>query len=340
MLDQRTRIRPRRPPEGEGRRGWPLATSVALVAIAVGNGACRSRPRETTTTDGASPLAKADQATDAGAGASAAVDLGPMASGIPVPAARVDAERNPRHLPPFSGPTGAVEGVVRVSGDPAPKLAVQIPFVCGEAYATHGKAFREGNGRTLGDVMVAVTQYDGFVPPSSDVYPVTIRGCAYDKRTLALTYGQRIEVQNADATQSFLPTLIGADLPAQNVAMPRGDPVKLYPLQVGHYALTDGMKRTWMYGDVFVLHYATHTVTGLDGHYRIAGVPAGKVKVSAYLPAIDAGLHPEVGVEKSTVERELEIKPGETVQADFVIPYKAPKLAPPRAPRPSEPTIR
>jgi hypothetical protein len=234
-----------------------------------------------------------------------------------------------------------VEGVVHVSGDPAPKLPVEIPFACGEAYATHGKVFREGNGRTLADVMVAVTEYDGFVPPSGDVVPVTIRGCAYDKRTIALTYGQRIEVQNADSAQSFLPTLLGADLPAKNVAIPRGDPVKLYPLRVGHYALADGLNRTWMYADVFVLRYATHTVTGLDGHYRIAGVPAGKVKVSAYLPAIDAALHPEVGFEKSSVEVEVEVKPGETARADFVMPYKAPKpAAPQRFPRSTAPNIR
>jgi hypothetical protein len=256
-----------------------------------------------------------------------------------VPVATIDAVLNPRHLPAYAGASGSVAGVVRVSGDPPPKRALQIPFVCGEAYATYGKAFREGNGRTLGDVLVAVTEYDAFVPASSDVQPVTIHGCAYNKRTYALTYGQRIEVSNVDPRETFVPALVGADLPAQIVAMPHGDPVKLYPLRAGHYALADGMNRTWMYADVFVLAYPTHGVTDLDGRYRIDGIPVGKVKVSAYLPVIDAGLHPDVGVKKPLAEREIEIKAGETAPADFVIAYKEPKPAP-KPPRPTGPLIR
>jgi hypothetical protein len=233
-----------------------------------------------------------------------------------------------------------VEGVVRVSGDPPPKKPLDIPFACGEAYATYGKAFREGNGRTLGDVLVAVTEYEGFVPPATDAVPVTIHGCAFDKRMLALTYGQRIEVQNSDAAQFFLPTLLGSEMPAQIVAVPRGDPVKLYPLKVGHYVLADGMNRDWMYADVFVLRYATHAVTGLDGHFRIAGIPVGKAKVSAYLPAADVVLHPEVGIQNPTVERQVEIKADQPTVINFVIPYKAPKRAPEKPARPEGPIIR
>jgi hypothetical protein len=123
--------------------------------------------------------------------------------------------------------------------------------------------------------------------------------------------------------------------------MPRGDAVKLYPTDVGHYALADGMKRTWMYADVFVMRYPTHAVTGLDGRYRVEGVPVGKVKVSAYLPAIDRDLHPDVGVAESSVEREVEVKAGETTQADFVIAYKQPKPAKTKPlPAPTGPIIR
>jgi hypothetical protein len=248
-----------------------------------------------------------------------------MAKGVPLPAAVVEEALNPHQAPAYSGPTGSVEGVVHVSGDQAPKRALDIPFACGEAYATYGKAFREGNGRTLADVLVAVTAYDGYIPPRGEVAPVTIHGCAFDKRTIVLEYGQHIEVSNLDTSQYFLPTLLGAEHPAQIVAVPRGDAVRLYPLRVGHYVLADGMDRTWMYADVFVLKYATHAVTGLDGHFRVSGLPVGKAKVSAYLPAIDAALHPDFGIANPTVEREVEIKADKPTIVDFVLPYKTPK---------------
>jgi len=322
---------------------------LAATVFALAGAACRSHSQPAPTKAGAAEggAAMALAASDASSDAFLArfppievVDSGPTASGIPLPAASVEAAINPTHAPPYSGPTGTIEGVVHVSGDQAPKRVLSIPFECGEAYATYGKAFREGNGRTLADVMVAVTQYQGFVPAASDVYPVTIHGCAYDKRTLALAFGQRIEVRNADAAQLFLPVLVGADLAAQNMAVPKGDAVRLYPLKIGHYVLADGMERTWMYADVFVVRYATHTVTGLDGHYRLTGIPVGKVKVSAYLPAIDVGLHPDVGTQNPSVEHEVEVKVGETSKLDFVIPYKAPKAPPKSVSRPEGAVIR
>lgn len=268
-------------------------------------------------------------------------DAGPISSAIPVPVAKIESVINPAHKPPYAGPKGNVEGVVRVTGDAPPKRNITIPFDCGEAYATYGKVFREGNDRTLADAMVAVTGYEGYIPAAGDVYPISIHGCAYDRRTLVLTYGQRIEVTNRDPKQSYLPQLEGSRAPAQLIAMPKGDPVRLYPFEVGHYALKEGMKGgAWMYADVFVLQYSTHAVTGLDGRYRISGVPAGKVKVSVYLPSIDIELHPDTGTASSSVEREVEIKDGETTQLDIEFPYKVPKAPPKPKPGPTAPIIK
>ncbi|MET0592655.1 MAG: hypothetical protein ABW133_08150, partial [Polyangiaceae bacterium] len=191
------------------------------------------------------------------------------------------------------------------------------------------------NDHTLADAMVAVTGYEGYIPPQADAYPVSIRGCAYDRRTVVLTYGQRIEVTNRDTKHSYLPQLEGGNSPAQLIAMPKGDPVKLYPLEVGHYALREGMKSTaWMYADIYVLQYSTHAVTGLDGRYRISGIPAGKVKVSVYLPSVDSELHPDTGIPISSLDKEVEIKDGETTKLDIEFPYKVPKT-PPAKPKPA-----
>jgi hypothetical protein len=190
-------------------------------------------------------------------------------------------------------------------------------------------------------VLVAVTGYTGFVPARGDALPVKIHGCAYDHRTLVLTYGQRIEVSNTDPKETFLPTLEGAISPAQMVAVPGGDSVKLYPTEVGHYALREGTNHNWMEADVFVLRYPTAVVTDLTGRYRIAGIPVGKVKISVYVPPIDAQLHPDVGIARPTEDREVDVVAGETVQADFVLAYKAPKNPPkPKLQSPARPLIK
>jgi hypothetical protein len=318
------------------------ATWVVVLATAVGG--CKTQGGATTGPEDAGAEASTVSGHYIEAGPFVALrvpgDSGPAASGIPVPASKVESTVNPKNLAPYAGPSGTIEGVVTATGDAPARRDLAIPFACGEASATYGKAFREGTGRTVADALVAVTGYEGYVPASGDVLAVKIHGCAYDRRTLAVTYGQHLEVFNTDPKETFLPVLEGAHLPASMAAIPHGDGVNLYPLEVGHYQLREDAAHPWMLADVFVLRYPTHTVTGLDGHYRITGIPAGKVKVSMYLPVIDAQLHPDVGIPNPTQEREVEVKAGETTKVDFSLAYKVPKPVPKPKVDPNRPIIK
>lgn len=249
------------------------------------------------------------------------IDAGPLAKAIPVPAASVEKEVNPRQLPPYTGPTGVVEGEVRVQGDPVAKTPVAANEACADAHSFYGKAFREGEGRTLADALVAVTEYDGYVPAQGEAVNAKIVGCSFDRRTYAVTFGQRLDVFNLNAKLSFIPDLKGANLLAQMVAVPRGDAVKLPPTSPGYYELQDEMAHPYMRAAVYVVRFSTHAVTGLDGHFRIAGIPVGKVKVSALHPAMD-----------KAVDEKIEVKAGETTKVKLVLRYKTP----PKTPEPSE----
>lgn len=198
----------------------------------------------------------------------------PSASGEPKP-------------PPYSGPTGALTGTVRIKGDPPPETPHKYPKECeGEAGAVYGKLFRVGKDHQLADALVAVSKYQGYVPPKEAAIRVTIKNCAYSTRTIAMTDGQHLEVRNVDDdTTTYLPWLDGARMPAGIVATPHGDPVKLYTRGYSRYWLRDQMGRTFMVAHVFHFHFSTTAVTGLDGKYAIEGVPLGKVDVSAMLPS-------------------------------------------------------
>ena len=128
---------------------------------------------------------------------------------VPVPRDRVLAMLNPSGLPAYDGPRGSGEGVVDVDGEP-PARRTGLDFrTCPAGERTHGATYREttldGGRRVLADAVVALTGYKGFVPESREAVRLVARDCAYEQRTVTLTFGQRLEVVNASRRASSPP---------------------------------------------------------------------------------------------------------------------------------------
>ncbi|HVZ32729.1 MAG TPA: hypothetical protein VG963_09905 [Polyangiaceae bacterium] len=219
---------------------------------------------------------------------------------------------NPKNLPVYSGPIGAVQGVVHVTGDPSPIAAdrlAKLPAAgCAGAQEMLRHVFREGPGRTLGDVLVTVTEYPGFVPPREEGVRVEIKGCAFDSNVVAMAFGQHLEVFNLDA-QGYVPRIVGPHSYALRVALPGGSPVPLFVPQPGHYFLVDETHE-YMRADLFVLSYPTFEVTRLDGRFEIKGIPTGDVKVTAFSPALG-----------KVSEQRVKIQAGVTAQLSFDLAF-------------------
>ena len=233
--------------------------------------------------------------------------------GIPVDAGIVKAVVDPAGAGPHSGPTATVFGTVTISGDPAPTLndvIAQIPEECQSSKQYWGKLFREGKGRALADVLVAVTGYKGYVPAPGVAVPVSAERCKFDTRTIAVTFGQRIDVTSKD-DRTYIPNLIGANQQAMLVAIPKGEAVGVYPLRPGHYELADA-GFPFMRADVFTLKYATHDVTDLKGHYTVGRIPPGTVTVSAFLPVTGA-----------TQQKKVTLAPNSSKRLDFTLAFDA-----------------
>jgi hypothetical protein len=209
---------------------------------------------------------------------------------------------NPKGLPVYSGPVGALSGVVKISGDEPPLVPEMVSKLdnlpqgaCPRAHELHRKLYRQGVDRTLADVLVTVTEYQGFLPARGDSVRVEAKGCAFDARILAMTFGQHFDVFNLD-NQGYMPRLIGTPSYALRVALPGGPPVPVFAPKPGQYMLVE-QTREYMRSDVFVLNYPTFDVTGLDGKFSIAGIPVGKVKVTAFSPALGKVVEQSVEVE-------------------------------------------
>jgi hypothetical protein len=240
----------------------------------------------------------------------------------PIPSGYVEAALNPGHEKAYSGPIGSVRGVVHVAGDPAPELPEVLASIaksrdkCEASRAFYGKLFREGPGRELADVLVAVTNYKGFVPPQGDAKLVTARGCTFESRTVAMTFGQRLEVKNR-GSEAVVPALSGTPQAALVVAFPGGDSVKLFPTHPGEFVLQD-QTHPFATANVFVLKYPTTVVTGIDGTFEIKDIPAGDVVVSALLPAT-----------QGRASSPIKVVAGEVTKVDLTIHFDASKAAAP-----------
>jgi hypothetical protein len=236
----------------------------------------------------------------------------------------VDAVVNPEHLPAYTGPTGSVEGTILVIGPSSPDVKIDSKQ-CPAALDFYGKLFREGtpaapNGpRPLSDSVVIAVGYSGYyIPERHPAKQVVITSeCAYPARTITMTFGQRLEVSN-QTKNPFAPMVDVEASPAVMMAAPlgMGDPIRIYPRHPGHSAMGDLMQ-PFVHQDLYVLRYPLHTVSDADGHYRIDGVPVGKMSIRA--------LHPTVA---SEAQAPVEIVANVVAKQDLTLEY-APKAQKP-----------
>jgi hypothetical protein len=198
---------------------------------------------------------------------------------------------------------------------------------CPSALDAYGKLFRDGKTdkpggpRSLADAVVVAVGYTGFsMPEKGDAVHLAIQpDCSYGPRTVAITYGQRLEITNKTGLL-FGPYVDEVFALAVMVAPPHenGEPVKIYPTKAGHFLLKDQME-PFVQEDLYVFRHPLHAVTDLSGHYRIDGLPVGHLEIGASHPAFEGGASSPVDVVAGvvqTVDLTLTYKPAAKAVAD------------------------
>jgi hypothetical protein len=250
---------------------------------------------------------------------------------------------NPSNLPPYTGPTGSVEGTVTIEGPAAPALPVDSSK-CAAALDTYGKLFRDGTPakpggpRPLADAVVVVVpaadagnaQY--YVPEKNEAVSITVgASCGYPSRTIAITFGQRMEITN-QSLLLFAPLIDNISTPAVMVAPPRGngEPIKIYPQRAGHFTMTDRLE-SFVHEDLYVFRHPLHAVTDRNGHFRIDGVPVASQRLGVFHPGANAQAEVTVDV-KADVSTRTDVNlvykpaapPPKTASSEVIPPWKLP----------------
>lgn len=221
----------------------------------------------------------------------------------------------------YTGPTGAVEGTIFVKGDPPiDREFVKLPAGCEDAPKIHAPIYRAGAKHELADTLVAAIGYAGFVRPSRQDKVVTIKNCSIEPTVIDLSLGQRLMVGNDDK-MPYMPQLPGKAPPVRRLSLQGQSPVPMFLTYPGAYGMT------WLAGAlpgsdvpsvlVFVLPNAIHTVTQLDGKFRLTGIPVGKVRITASHFGMDEAF------------KDLEVKADAETKLELTLTYKRPAEAAP-----------
>ncbi len=213
--------------------------------------------------------------------------------------------------------TGAITGHLRFRGTKPPPRHVQVTSDA-TCVAAHPDGLDvedvRGDDGMLADAFVWITRGLGdrvFAVPETPVV-VDQRGCVFEPRVVGAQAGQRIEFVNSDDT---LHNVHGT--PATSAAWNFGLGVRgaRRAITIPHPEVPVGVQcdvHPWMRAALGIVEHPYFAVTGLDGAFTLARVPAGQYTLAAW--------HPRLGKR----QQEIEVVTSTTTKIELTFAPRAP----------------
>jgi len=203
---------------------------------------------------------------------------------------------------------GSISGTVKLNGPkpaPAPHEVTADKEHCGGKIENESCVVADG-----GLLKNAVVTLEGVadMPPAPKTVKVRLsnKGCRFDPHVLAVQQGTTLEMSNEDPVFHNVHITKNGETVANNGLPPGGGQVVKKQLKdAGLLDVRCDAGHTWMKAYIVVVPHTYFAVTGADGKFSLAGVPAGKYKLKVW--------HETLG----TLEQDVEVKDGADAAAAF-----------------------
>ena len=183
---------------------------------------------------------------------------------------------------------GEIAGTVTLYGQAPKDHAINMAAdpECAKSHA--GQAMSEevvvGPENALANVVVYISEGLGDRAFDAPKQPIVIeqKGCQYHPHVVALEAGQKLEVENEDATTHNI-----HPLPLNNREWNQSQAQGVPPFEAtfGREEISIPVKcniHPWMKGYIAVFKHPYFAVTGKDGKFALKGVPAGNYTITAW----------------------------------------------------------
>lgn len=194
---------------------------------------------------------------------------------------------------------GDVAGKVSFEGT-APKsmpLRMDADKVCKIAHKTpvKGEEVVVNANNTLKNVLVYVKTGLGNKKFDAPAKKVTFdqKGCIYSPHVLGIQAGQELEVMNSDPTLHNVHSL-SKENPQFNVAQPKQGMKLTKKFEKPEVFKVKCEVHTWMGAYIGVFNHPFYAVTGDDGSFTLAKLPAGEYTIEAW--------HEKYGIQSAKVK--------------------------------------
>ncbi len=217
----------------------------------------------------------------------------------------------------LSAVAGDVTGTITLKGTPPPEKDIPMDANCGKLHAGPVKTrfYAVNDKAQLADVVVSLKGAN--LKAGAPGAPVALDqiGCEYVPYVTAVQAGQKLLVKNSD---SFMHNVHALPAAAGNKESNKAQMPKAPDLEFAFASPEPFLKfkcdvHPWMFSYVSVFDHPYFAVTGKDGSFKIANVPAGKYTVEVF--------HRKAAPIGSPVTKEIEVK-DQAVTADFVLEVK------------------